>query len=998
MNNLLRTLTESHIKPAGDLRLLLTTVKEGRRQTYDNNNKLTDPFYDSLEGLLVDLKTITIDNRDAEAFLKPVSKTEVPDYYDGVWRFTLTNCDVDAGAVIQHPMDFQTMLKKVKSKHYKSKREFRDDLDLIWNNCLTYNAAESHPLRPCVHRLKVKAERLLRYITDRKERSDPPIPSDLPAPIAGIARPRINGGHSRTNSSNNNGYLNGRGSSHTRSSSISSMTSGRPNTIILPAKSRRGDVDFGDSPAIIRTPEGMARFLHLEREVGAASSKQQRNGLQQALRELAPPTVEIMPAGGDDDSDGVDVKMEDGSPGEKRKMQLNGAERPRKRARFVSQVPTPLRDETDDLSQLWWGAVQSDALLGNGLPGIPFGLASSSRRSSSSPTKKVKKKSKAKAAQLALPPSNPKALLSLMNNNIKTMRRVRHTHNKFAALNAATAPPEDEDGAMAGDGGPSGGGGGAGFSGGGMSAPAAYGEEDVVEDVIDERPWMLMRGLAPSSAIPPSLASTAAAPPGPSADARAARQMAGGVEIGEQSASDCMHWSTNKILEHAGFQGTSSVALDVLGGVMAEYLSNVGRTIRFLTDKFGKTMSPEEIILHTLFESGSSKIQDLERYISDDVERYGVRLGELEKKLVGAYRETTAGEMLEDEGLFDSEGEDETGALALGDFADLLGEDYLGFRELGLTEEFGMTNLTIPKRMLKGKKGANKPTALKPTEPPPPYPPPPPFVPLTAGKVDDQIGLLKPYYQSRFAVLASANAALLPAVAPGPVLSGPMVGGRLPGPTMPPPLQGPKLGANTLPAMPATASTSTLPAMPVTAPLVLQPAPSASALPSGAPNPSTSASAPPVGFPPPNPDLTLPDDGPSTAQVKMGPIGQILKPGNTAAAAKKKAPPAAAAAATKSGDGGAGTGGGGGPGGGPGPGSTVVVPAAGPGPVIGLGGGGGGTPVAATGSGSVEGDSGGSQSPSKKRKMNTGVGTGNGRKKKPEGGGGGLPAVVIASA
>lgn len=39
-------------------------------------------------------------------------------------------------------MDFQTMLKKVKTKQYKSKREFKDDLDLIWSNCLTYNAAE----------------------------------------------------------------------------------------------------------------------------------------------------------------------------------------------------------------------------------------------------------------------------------------------------------------------------------------------------------------------------------------------------------------------------------------------------------------------------------------------------------------------------------------------------------------------------------------------------------------------------------------------------------------------------------------------------------------------------------------------------------------------------------------------------------------------------------------------------------------------------------------
>lgn len=47
----------------------------------------------------------------------------------------------------------------------------------------------------------------------------------------------------------------------------------------------------------------------------------------------------------------------------------------------------------------------------------------------------------------------------------------------------------------------------------------------------------------------------------------------------------------------------------------------------------------QEIILHTLFESGVSKVQELERYVTDDIERNGVRLLELEKKLVNAYRE-----------------------------------------------------------------------------------------------------------------------------------------------------------------------------------------------------------------------------------------------------------------------------------------------------------------------------------------------------------------------
>ncbi len=46
------------------------------------------------------------------------------------------------GLVIQSPMDLQSMLRKAKQKAYKSKREFQDDLELIWSNCYTYNSGE----------------------------------------------------------------------------------------------------------------------------------------------------------------------------------------------------------------------------------------------------------------------------------------------------------------------------------------------------------------------------------------------------------------------------------------------------------------------------------------------------------------------------------------------------------------------------------------------------------------------------------------------------------------------------------------------------------------------------------------------------------------------------------------------------------------------------------------------------------------------------------------
>lgn len=197
-----------------------------------------------------------------------------------------------------------------------------------------------------------------------------------------------------------------------------------------------------------------------------------------------------------------------------------------------------------------------------------------------------------------------------MNTNIKTMRRIRHTHSKFAALNATTlANEETEDGGAGGApvAGPSGAGafGVAEGVGGGESSTVALNaaaDDEILNEKVDEKPWVMMvQGTGKGKG---------------KAKEKLAR--VGGVEIGEQNAWGCMQWTNQKILEHVGFQGalfilgstwftddvgarlegTSQVALDVLAGVMSEYLSNVGRTIKYLCDKRPATMTAEVNIIH----------------------------------------------------------------------------------------------------------------------------------------------------------------------------------------------------------------------------------------------------------------------------------------------------------------------------------------------------------------------------------------------------------------
>lgn len=58
------------------------------------------------------------------------------------------------------------MTKKLKTLVYKSKAEFVADLDLIWSNCLKYNADLSHPLRRNANSMRKEAEKLVPLIPD----------------------------------------------------------------------------------------------------------------------------------------------------------------------------------------------------------------------------------------------------------------------------------------------------------------------------------------------------------------------------------------------------------------------------------------------------------------------------------------------------------------------------------------------------------------------------------------------------------------------------------------------------------------------------------------------------------------------------------------------------------------------------------------------------------------------------------------------------------------
>ncbi|KAF2096904.1 hypothetical protein NA57DRAFT_42649 [Rhizodiscina lignyota] len=150
MKNLFRRIDErrAEIKATdAEIRNIIRDVRKGRSKWASDDKVNQEELYEAAEQVLNSLKAET---EYAGPFLQKVNKREAPDYY----------------SVIKHPMDIGSMFKKLRGQTYKSKREFVDDLNLIWANCLKYNADPNHFLRKKALYMRKRSEELLQHVPD----------------------------------------------------------------------------------------------------------------------------------------------------------------------------------------------------------------------------------------------------------------------------------------------------------------------------------------------------------------------------------------------------------------------------------------------------------------------------------------------------------------------------------------------------------------------------------------------------------------------------------------------------------------------------------------------------------------------------------------------------------------------------------------------------------------------------------------------------------------
>ena len=179
--------------------------------------------------------------------------------------------------------------------------------------------------------------------------------------------------------------------------------------------------------------------------------------------------------------------------------------------------------------------------------------------------------------------------------------------------------------------------------------------------------------------------------------------------------------SIGKLCFHAGFEEYQPTALEALTDLAGDFFTKLATSLVGYSQApetavqtpvlgaAGETeviwrprFSVEEMVLHSLQDSGTD-LDALDTYVSEDIDRAGTRIAIMHDRMKSHLADLLR-PALHDAGpdganAFNDGSEQFVG----GDFAEELGEDFFGFKELGLDVEFGMGSLSVPLHLLQNR-------------------------------------------------------------------------------------------------------------------------------------------------------------------------------------------------------------------------------------------------------------------------------------------------------
>ena len=151
------------------------------------------------------------------------------------------------------------------------------------------------------------------------------------------------------------------------------------------------------------------------------------------------------------------------------------------------------------------------------------------------------------------------------------------------------------------------------------------------------------------------------------------------------------------MLVHAGFEEFQPSALDAITDLAGHYFTNLARTLNEYTQApqvavsvpgtnelmFKERFTTEETILHALQENGAD-LEAIDSYVTEDVERAGTRIAATHDRMKAHLAESLRPALVDAGPDGSNAFNDDSEQFVGGDFAEELGEDFFGFKDLGI--------------------------------------------------------------------------------------------------------------------------------------------------------------------------------------------------------------------------------------------------------------------------------------------------------------------------
>ncbi|GBF62294.1 transcriptional activator [Trichophyton mentagrophytes] len=710
-----------------ELRSLMSEVRKNRSKWASEEKIGQEELYEALEKVLSELKAQT---EHSSAFLTKVNRRDAPDYVN----------------IIKRPMDLGTMTKKLKAIQYKSKQEFVDDLNLIWANCLKYNANPEHFLRKHALYMRKETEKLVPLIPDIVIRDRAEVEAeerrlqlaDLDGAEESDDEPIMSSrGRKAPGKKSKKGTSTTRTAPETKSETTS-VTDSRPQ-VQEPPIARQDSFLEGSQNDSSTPPPGTLTPLTLNNSGLPATQ-----GDSMDIDCIGPPPAGQCAALLGLGSEFEDPEFKVWKLVTKKDRALVAAERhrlfkgdkinpeeqallrtkPGMRRWIRNRRATPGEIDKPEAAPSQEKAGPSGETLAEGIeeeedkmlpdyydvmsaiPDLPENLHWTEDAEGNVVEHSEEFLRVLPSGLFTAPVSK---FSKKLDANVRQMQETRKACSKISIVKQMQQQSQMYQNQF-----------------------QKYQPERLIEQDIAPH---VMNGEGP--VINPWVC-------------RAALQR-----------------SIGKILYHTGFEEYQPSALDAITDVASDFFTKIGQTLKSYmeapkvpasetssdqtgTSEWKLPYTSEEMILHTLQAVGTD-VDTLETYVKDDIDRHGAKLAVIHERLKSHLTELLRPAFADTSGDGSGAFNDGSEQFVGGDFADDIDEDFFGFKELGLDKEFGLASLSVPlhllqNRMFNAHQAQNANSAQSASDL---FPTPPQYPKITLESIPSQIGLARNFFLAK---------------------------------------------------------------------------------------------------------------------------------------------------------------------------------------------------------------------------------------------------------